>query len=266
MRNQPTNVVSSDPDYLLGWKNGQQVLVPKGGDQPAPWLLCQFGVPVWIPSNGTIDAAGNVTLTQAMHTIYNAGIWLHLPAGAVVGDATGGLYWVVMSSTTAGVVYGPKADLSGEFVPRLPSVLSTVVGSGSAYTQLTSEITLARCVLPGGSMGPNGALMTLTLMRHFNSANNKIYNTKLGGTNIHAATMTTSAVFQNMQFLRNLGVQNRQRTGVFVGMGVSNSAPTSVIDPTIDTSIAQVLSLSGSVANAAEFVVFEGFTAQVFPS
>ena len=29
---QPTNVISTDPDYMLGWKNGQEVLVPKNGD------------------------------------------------------------------------------------------------------------------------------------------------------------------------------------------------------------------------------------------
>ena len=29
---QPVNVINSDPDYMMGWKSGQPVLVPKIGD------------------------------------------------------------------------------------------------------------------------------------------------------------------------------------------------------------------------------------------
>ena len=29
---QPVNVINSDPDYMMGWKSGQPVLVPKNGD------------------------------------------------------------------------------------------------------------------------------------------------------------------------------------------------------------------------------------------
>lgn len=36
---QPTNVISSDPDYMLGWKNGKEVLVPKPGDGPIATLV-----------------------------------------------------------------------------------------------------------------------------------------------------------------------------------------------------------------------------------
>lgn len=100
-----------------------------------PLSLAQSGVPVVLPSSGTITSGGAITLLTALPATYSGGAWIYLPAGAVVGGSAG-LYYCLFSSATVGAVKtNYVAAGSTAFTPYIPDgALVAAVGSGSAYT------------------------------------------------------------------------------------------------------------------------------------
>lgn len=122
----------------------------------APNVVAHCATAIGIPPGGTITAGGALTLAAALHSyVFAEGIWLYFPAGAIVGDATGGFYFTVMSSTTVGTVYTAKY-IPGSTSWEAPTSLVAAVGSGSAYSGTTAEITVASQTIPGGTLGNHG--------------------------------------------------------------------------------------------------------------
>lgn len=93
------------------------------------------GIAFGIAPSGTIAADGTLTLGTALPLVFDGGLWLWFPAGAVDGGSAG-MRWVVMSSTTVGVVYEGQGG-------------GVVIGSGSAYTGVTSEIEIGELRVTG---------------------------------------------------------------------------------------------------------------------
>lgn len=122
--------------------------------------LAVSGIPFGIPSSGSIGNNGALTLTTAFSHVFNRGIYLYFPSGAIYTGSAAGLYWTVMSSTTAGTIYNNVYTPSITTVPSAvtsPTTFSTT-GPG-AYTQTTAtNIQLASFTIPGNLMGQRGEL------------------------------------------------------------------------------------------------------------
>lgn len=128
-----------------------------------------------IAPSGTVAADGAITLGTALPGVF-AQISLYLPAGAIVGGAAG-FYAVEMSSTTVGVV---RAVFGG----------AALVGSASAYTGVTTEVTLDNyaLALPLG----RSALCRFSAA-HTNSAGTKTSRVKYNGNQVYTVSGTTAA-------------------------------------------------------------------------
>lgn len=237
-------------------------LVPIG--KRIPHISAQTGVPVGLVSNGTVATNGVITLVTALATTYSGGIWLRLPASAVVGGAAG-LYWAVMSSTTQGQVYTAFVDTTSAFTPYIPTGLVAAVGSNAAYTQTTAaDITLINVSLPGGTMGANGGLRIYPQCVYVSSANIKSFKIALGGTAIAVFNNTTSTHDTRPWTLRNRGNQARNIDTASIGYAALATSPGY---RTIDTAADQSILLLGNLTvSALDCIVLEGFTVEVLPS
>lgn len=221
-----------------------------------PYVLANWGVPVGLPPSGTIAANGALTLTAALPATYTGGIWLRFPAGAVSGDATGGIYWCVMSSPTAGVVYAGKIDVAAPFVPTIGSVAGgAAAGSGSAYTQtINADITLANVTLAGGAMGGSGHLVVEYEASYPNSANVKTLRAKVGTVEVSTQSGTTTTYCRRRGTLRNQGSMQANISNQWLDYAHTLATTRSNLDAATD----QPVTLVARLVNAGEYVIFDG--------
>lgn len=215
-------------------------------------------IPVGVPSGGTVSANGALTLTTAFPTIYSGGIWLYFPAGAVYAGSLAGLYWTVMSSTTVGVIYNDRRDGTATWLPSMKGTATPIVAAGpGAYTQTTTELTVSTDVLNGGLMGTLGAIRGINTLSFSNSANTKVFNTKLAGTPINAASITTASNLNQFVLTRNRGVNNLQVNNQYLGIQVNVVSAGSISYTAIDTSVNCNYTITITTANNADYGVYE---------
>ena len=205
--------------------------------------LFQTGVPVGLVSNGTVATAGTIALGTAMSRTM-LGMWIHLPAGAVVGGAQG-FYWCVFTSTTAGQVYTNYAA-DGALVPFVPSgTLVAAVGSNVAYTSITgADIVAAAGTVPGGFMGKAGFILAEAFSEYNNSAGAKIARVKYDTAAFVDLSTTTSLSQGFSRYLWNRGdvTQQMSQPAATLGHGNSSAAAfTSNINSLVDKSLTYVL-------------------------
>lgn len=233
--------------------------VPPG--KQSQYILALGSAPVYMAPNGTVATNGIVTLGTALRTTYSAGIWLRLPANAIVGGSAG-MYWAVMSSTTQGQVYTNFNDASAEFIPAVPSgALVAAVGSNAAYTQTTgADVSLVTVPVPGGSLGSKGVLRFNGLTGWNNSAGAKTPKLLFGGTAILSATRTTTTNDEWLYSLRNTSTTTQIGTTASVPQSAS-----SIANRTINTAINQAYVFSGQLAVATDYIGIEAFDLVLLP-
>ncbi len=273
-----TNVVehTTDAQIVMSGDVIQGIINPKTGlIEPLNKVFQKSAIPVIIPPSGagsSISAGGVVTLVAALSTTYSA-CWMLFPAGAVVGDALGGLYYVQMTSTTQGNVYtnGKTGDATGatsDFTPYIPSgTLVLAVGSGATFTHpLSTQLTLTRKMLLGGSLGNNGSIVTTQHWNWSSATSNKTIRTRLGATNMFDAD--NGSVTNNGYYLQNMisnrGAPNLQVTNP--GFQVFSRTVTGFAQryTTVDTAVDQAVTLTGSIATITDWIVLEQFITEVF--
>jgi hypothetical protein len=236
-----------------------------GNTYKKPYILAQSGVPSGIAPSGTIATNGQVTLGTALLRTYSNGIWFYLPAGAVVGGLAG-LYWCVMSSTTAGQVYTKFTDTSSGFVPYIPTgTLVNAVGSNAAYTQTTgADLALCSVVVPANAMGLNGCLRIKSIHVNIANANTKVARHLLGGLSfdsIGSASTSNQMVINNTIF--NTGIASSQ---ISQSWGMSGTSTAGVATGNIDTSLQQSLVFSSQLSVATDYLILEAQTTEILPS
>lgn len=215
-------------------------------------------IPVAIPSGGTVSANGALTLTTAFPTTYSGGIWLYFPAGAVYAGSLAGMYWTIMSSTTAGIIYNDRRDGTTTWLPSMHGTATPIVAAGpGAYTQTVTELTLSTNVLNGGLMGTLGALRGINTVSTSSSANTKVFNTKLAGTIINSASITTTVNLNQFILTRNRGAANIQINNQYLGIQANATAGGSVNYTGINTSVNCNYTITATTANNADFCVYE---------
>ena len=231
------------------WYNRQGVPI---GDQ----LIIGSNTPVGIAPSGTIAANGALTLGTALGKAYLGGIWLAFPAGAVFSGSAAGVYWCVMTTTTAGTVF--NNTLAAGSVPVVPTAPVAVVDAGpGAYTGITTTMTnIAAFSVPGGSLGPNGQLRIATEFSYNTAAGTKTYAASLGGVALISAPRTTAGGHDSFtNRYRNLGVETR---GSFNTTSESaTSATLGNTNNTIDTTATQSFSLSLTTDTATNYIIAE---------
>ncbi len=229
----------------------------------SPYILAQSAVPVCLAPNGTVATNGIVTLGTALPTTYSGGIWLRLPAGAVVGGLAG-LYWAVMSSTTAGQVHTTFADPASQFIPYIPTGLVAAVGSDAAYTQTTAIVTLVNVTVPGGSMGLNGGFR-INQNQHGSGAGSKAFRNYFGGSLIWNPQSVISNATGGTLIVRNRGVVNKQ-CNLNSSTGDVTTSAGAVSYGTVDTSVNQFIGLTAQLVGATDAATVEAFTIEILPS
>lgn len=224
-----------------------------------PTVIGESGIPVILAPNGTVATNGTVTLGTALPLIY-ANAWMRLPAGAVVGGLAG-LYFVKMTSTTEGQVYTNYADPTAAFVPSIPATQVAAVGSNAGYTQATAaDLPLATLSLGAGAMGLNGEVRANALFGLNSTAGAKTAKIKLGASTVGSLAMTTSVAGSLSNQVRNRGAANAQiaqTADVSAGSANANALLA------VDTAVAQLVTISGQLAVATDYLVLEGFCAEL---
>lgn len=220
--------------------------------------LASSGVPVIVPSSGTIATAGTVTLTTALPTTYSGGAWMYFPATAFAGTVAAGLFWVVMSSTTAGTVYQTSVAPASPFEAFIPNeTLVAVVGSNSAYTQTTaSDLVLLRTTVPGGLMGASGEVNYNMLFSTNSAANSKPVKVTFGGTAIHTASLAGNISTIIDKQIVNRGTPSRQVANPLAALGHGSSAG-DALHLTIDTNSDFDITVTGQINTATDYIVME---------
>lgn len=211
---------------------GEKVLVDSGVT-PVTAVPSGSGMDLrGIAPSGTVAANGTITLGTALPATF-AQIMLYLPAGAISGGAAG-FYAVEMSSTTVGVV---RERFGGE----------ALVGSGSAYTGVTTEVTAYSWPIKAGELGKRRIESALI---HPNNANVKSFRLRFGTAQCALASgaSNTSSVLNTYITRLQAGVQITTNAGATGASGV-------MAITTVDDSTEQSLSITMQLATATDYCI-----------
>lgn len=185
-----------------------------------------------IAPSGTVAADGTITLGTALPATF-AQIMLYLPAGAISGGSAG-FYSIEMSSTTVGVV---RERFGG----------AALVGSGSAYTGVTTEVTAYSWPIKAGELSKRRIESALI---HPNNSNVKSFRLRFGTAQCALASgaSNTSSVINAYINRIQAGVQITTNAGATGASGV-------MAITTVDDSTEQSLSITMQLATATDYCI-----------
>lgn len=228
-------------------------------------VIGQTGIPMILPSSGSIGNNGALSGITALPAVYDA-CYMYFPANAIVAGSVAGMYFVDMSSNTAGTIYNNVYTGGTPTIPASPTAFATT-GPG-AYTQTTSATEVLSYTVPAGAMGVNGRLEIRGRMSFPNNGNSK---------SLAAAFADTSTLtFINNGATANLGVefgntiQNRGSAAVQVATHASfgnlGQTGTAALRGTVDTTLAQPLRFKLTIAVATDYALIERLSVDCFPA
>lgn len=246
------------PDGFEAYWNGANWL-PVGGTL----RLGAGGLPTGTAPTGSIGDNGALTLGTALaSTVPNC--YLYFPSGAIVSGSAAGHYYVVMSSTTVGVIYN-NLYTSGD--PTVPASPTPFVTSGpGAYTGVLTEITQRIYTIPAGIARVNSAVRNTFRGGWNNSAGAKTQRVKLGSTATYALAGSTTVSNAITQIMQNRGVLNRQIeiTDDNAGGVPWRTASTGALSITaVNTANAFTVSFTGQLATATDYIFCEAFQCEL---
>jgi len=131
-----------------------------------------------------------------------------------------------------------------------------------SLTGSTSVVTLATITIPAGLMGANGKLKIYPLWATTNNANVKTLRATFGGS--VCSTMTSQSVPNNsgLLIIRNINSESVQKSssGLVAGIGSSGG---SISSPTVDTSAATNITITGQLAVGTDTMTLEDLFVEV---
>lgn len=136
-------------------------------------------------------------------------------------------------------------------------------------TGSVAETTMRSVTVPGGLLGLNGVLRVSAAWSYTGSVNAKTLRFKLGGTTF--AQADNSATAANVTgagrfILSNRGALNSQLGNPAFSMGLSYAGTQAFTTAAVDTSIDQVLTVTGQLASAPELLRLERLLIEVLPT
>ena len=157
----------------------------------------------------------------------------------------------------------PTADLNPAtkaYADARPYVAATA--GQVALTGTTTETNLAALRIPGGSIGPNGAVEVKALWNYTNSANTKTIVTRFnptagsvnGGITGGTLPVTTTANAQTLLIMRNNNATNAQVFFGGTGAGPFGAAAAPNATLTLDTTADSYVNINAILANASETI------------
>jgi len=144
-----------------------------------------------------------------------------------------------------------------------------ILGQSGVEIPLTgtvAETALATIPVPAGAMGPNGRLRITALWNYTNSANNKTLRVRfggIGGTIYHSTVLTTTANFRAIIDIANRNATNSQ-VGAPNGLNSVGSTTGALVTGAIDTTLAQDIVITGTLASAGEAINLESYLVELF--
>ena len=229
------------------------------------FVLAQNGIPIILPSSGSIGNNGALTGLTTLPATY-ANCYMYFPANAISSGSAAGLYYTVMSSATAGTIYNNTYTSGVPAIPGSPTAFSTT-GPG-AYTQTTaSAITLGTVVVTGGVIGAQGRLNIEHLWDVADNTDGKTCTVAVAGNAVMQATINTVSGgygWGGLCYIWNQGVQNKQVSAYKYNqngfVGTDGAANTHIA---VDTSTNQNVTFTGNLAVATDFIVLDAWTVEV---
>lgn len=145
---------------------------------------------------------------------------------------------------------------------RLHSIKFYDLPAAVSLTGTTTETTLATVTIPAGLLGSNGKIIVYPLWTMTNSAGQKNFKLKLGGQPCYQVGLTTSAHSASLLLVRNFNSVSAQKTssGLSAGLGVTTAT---ISNTTVNTAIAQDLTITGQLANGTDTMTLEGFFVEI---
>lgn len=230
---------------------GARIQRPDGSIVGVPYVLDLNSTPRILLPNGVANASGQLTLNNPLPWLLPGEIPVYVPPNVVVGDAVGGWRTATFSANGVCQLVGNPATNAG------------------AYSQISSLVTFRSVTVPGGAMGPNGALRLSLLYALSPSANGKVMQSFFSG-GIFGANSTVASNFVSyglISTLRNIGVENRQMAQNVAGDIGGNTG--AMINLSIDTTADRLLTFSGSLTPAAaagnDYLALIGSTVEILP-
>lgn len=230
-----------------------------------PYILAQSGIPMILPSSGSIGNNGALSGLTALPTTYTS-CYMRFPANAIAAGVPAGLYYVVMDTNASGIIYN-NTYTSG--VPTIPASPTAFVTTGpGAYTQTTgSDITLLSITVPGGAMGIEGELEITPAFQHINNANNKIMKIKYGASGLAISkTRTTSDLMMPYCSIKQMGVSNKQVISYDSPGTFNTSAAGAISYGAQDLSTTFTATLTAQLAVATDYVQVGKSRFVIYPS
>lgn len=137
-----------------------------------------------------------------------------------------------------------------------------------SHTGDTSEAVLAAFTLPGGMMGPNGALRITSVFSFTNSANAKTMRYRLGGAGIAGTQLMVIGASSSLSIMTQRLIQNRNsQASQVAGPGAfANSFGASGTPPatgSVDTASDQTVAITGQLTNSGETITLESCLVEV---
>lgn len=227
-------------------------------------VLAQNGLPLIVPSSGTFSAAGALSALTALPATY-AACYMFFPANAIATVSVAGMYFVQMSSATAGTAF---QNMYTSGTPTAPATSALIpCTTASSYTQTTgSGLTIYTANVPANAMGANGKLRFDGTFTNNNSAGTKTPILAFGGTTIFTSVISTNLTMIILKRITNMGVTNAQSTDGAVGnLGSGAAAAAAPIYSAIDTTAATTVTVTMNLNTATDFGLMLNSTLELIP-
>ncbi len=216
-------------------------------------MLLSTAIPFVMPPNFTMAANGAVTFGKALDFSYAApvsgqgGCWVYFAAGDVHAGSVAGWWYMVMSSTTVGVVYNNRYTSGPTTPPAIPAGLSTA-SVGARTADAGTDRVGPTVTLPANAMGRFGRLRSRTVgSASATGAGSRFHKAFLGSYSFQVTTITTSNTYSSaIGEVGNTGYPQTQRGLSYNdGSGLIGNASytpsTGSIDTTADTTVSIAL-------------------------
>lgn len=226
------------------------------------FTLINSSIPVILPPSQTVLTNGTINFNNATPNAVSfpftfTRAWIYLPAGAI-SSGQEGLYYCEFSSGTLCQVYTEYVNPDNtDFTPYVPASKTAAVGSNSEFTTGTGTgKTLISKTIQANSFGTTGILDIDYSTMPMNGAATKTHQLTIGGSQIYAATSTSSANFNARFNWGGSGVNNVQfstlsvNTATFYGSSSGNPVRT-----TLDMSTNQKVKVAPILSAATDYIL-----------
>lgn len=214
------------------------------------------GIPIGLPSSGSIGNNGALTGIAALPKTYNTpGIYLYFPANAIASGSAAGFYWVVMSSTTAGTIYNNVGNILDLVVPT--SLTPFVTTGPGAYTQTTAEVSVIGKTVVANQINKTTVFKGYHQVVTALNANTKTIRYKFDSTTVWSKAIASKLISADAIVMASSGNQANQVStrsdASLIGDYTTSSLGNTSINFTANTSLAITLSLG----LATDFAILE---------